>query len=109
VGWLCPPTNSNKPGANKVNEVNEASKVSEANKIIIEDQNFCLKTTDSDCVSIKNIIYIFSLKAFKFKGMKSLHFKLWKKAFFYNNININPKKVEKIHKILLKLNKTMPY
>jgi hypothetical protein len=37
--------------------------------------------------------------------MKSLEFKLWKKAFFYKERNI--KKVGKIYKIVIKLHKKL--
>jgi hypothetical protein len=50
--------------------------------------------------SITNIIDLF---AGKLKGIKSLEFKLWSKANYYKNTNID--KVSKIHKIVLKLRK----
>ncbi len=69
------------------------------NKVIIEQKGWLLKTRHSRAIS--NIINFFSSKACKFKGMKSLEFKLWKKAFYYKNTN----KVAKIHSIILKLHK----
>ena len=48
--------------------------------------------------SIENIINIFNSK---FKGVKSLEFKLWSKANYYKNTNID--KVSKIHKIILNI------
>jgi hypothetical protein len=57
---------------------------------------YSLKTKNSRAVS--NIIDLFQGK---FKGVKSLEFKLWSKAYYYKKIN--PNKVEKIHSIFLKL------
>ena len=73
------------------------------NKITVEqDGYFLLKTKQARALS--NIIDRFSIiNGSKFKGMKSLYFKLWKKAFFYKNVNTN--KVKKIYKILSKLYK----
>jgi hypothetical protein len=48
--------------------------------------------------SIQNIIETFTGK---FKGMKSLEFKLWSKAYYYKNLRID--KVSKIHKIISKV------
>ena len=59
---------------------------------------YSLKTKNSRAVS--NIIDLFQGK---FKGVKSLEFKLWSKAYYYKKINPNPNKVEKIHSIFLKL------
>lgn len=72
------------------------------NKVIIPKQ-WLLRTQNSRAIS--NIIDFFSVKGgnSKFKGMKSLIFKLWKKAFYYKKIDI--KKVAKIHRIMLKFNK----
>lgn len=72
------------------------------NKVILEQNGFLLlKTKQSRAIS--NIIDAFSSKDCKFKSMKSLYFKLWKKAFYYKNINI--KKVAIIYKIMLNLHK----
>ena len=57
---------------------------------------FCLSTKNSR--SIVNIIESFKKK---FKGMKSLEFKLWQKANFYKDKNI--KKVSKLSDISLKV------
>lgn len=46
---------------------------------------------------------IINLFAGKFKGMKSLEFKLWSRANYYKNTNLV--KVRKIHQIVLKLRK----
>lgn len=72
------------------------------NKVIFEDQRWLLKTKHNRAIS--NIIEIFSSYACKFKGMKSLEFKLWKRAAFYNK-KLNFNKVAKIRKITLKLHK----
>jgi len=71
------------------------------NKVIEQNGYFILKTKHSRAIS--NIISTFSTKDYKFKGMKSFYFKLWMKAFYYKNININ--KVAKIYKIILNLRK----
>ena len=55
-----------------------------------------LNTKNSKTINL--IIDIFSGK---FKGMKSLEFKLWSKANYYKNTNIS--KVSQIHKIISKL------
>lgn len=54
-----------------------------------------LKTRNSR--AIQNIIKIFNNR---FKGMKSLEFKLWSKAFYYRNTNLI--KVAKIYQIIKK-------
>lgn len=75
-----------------------------SNKIIIgQNEYFVLKTKQSRAIS--NIIDVFSASDFKFKGVKSLYFKLWKRAFYYKHRNI--KKVSKIHRIIQKLHKKM--
>lgn len=71
------------------------------NKVILEQKGWLLKTRQSRAIS--NIINVFSSETCKFKGMKSLEFKLWKRAFYYKNRNI--KKVAQIHRIILKLHK----
>jgi len=72
------------------------------NKIIIKKNGlWCLTTKNSRAIS--NIVDLFSSGGHKFKGIKSLEFKLWSKAFYYRNINI--KKVDKIYKLMLKLRK----
>ena len=66
-------------------------------KIITDKRNHhILKTKNSR--AIENIIDVFSGK---FKGMKSLEFKLWSKANSYKNKD--PNKVAKIRNIILKL------
>ena len=59
---------------------------------------FSLATTNSR--AIENLIEFFHNTL---KGMKSLQFKLWSKAYYYRNTN--RAKVDKIHKIMTKLNK----
>lgn len=71
------------------------------NKIIYDYSmnTYVLKTRNSR--AILNIVNLFSRE---FKGMKSLEFKLWSKAKFYSD-NKKVEKVEKIHKILFKIQK----
>ena len=57
---------------------------------------FSLATTNSR--AIENLIEFFHNTL---KGMKSLQFKLWSKAYYYKNTN--RAKVDKIHKIMTKL------
>jgi len=71
-------------------------------KIVIKKNGLRYLTTKNSR-AISNIIDLFSSGGHKLKGMKSLEFKLWSKAFYYRNTNI--KKVAKIHKIMLKLRK----
>ena len=58
-----------------------------------------LKTTS--LISITTLINIFTSVDLKFKGIQSLKFKLWKRAFI---INDNNTKIEKICRIMIKLN-----
>lgn len=60
---------------------------------------YLLDTTNSR--AIENIIKYFHNTM---KGMKSLEFKLWSRAKFFSDSK-NTQKVNKIHKILLKLDK----
>jgi hypothetical protein len=71
------------------------------NQIVIQKENGLRYLTTKNSRAISNIIDLFSTGGLKFKGMKSLEFKLWSKAFYYRNTNI--KKVAQIHKIMLKL------
>ena len=74
------------------------------NQIITEENGyFRLKTRHSRAIS--NIIGVFSAKDCKFKGMKSLYFTLWEKAFNYKKTNALVKLVRisnLIHKLLAK-------
>ena len=64
-------------------------------------KNFYVLNTKNSRV----IEYLISLFSGKFKGMKSLEFKLWSKANYYKKTNLS--KLSKIHKIVLKLRKKM--
>lgn len=70
-----------------------------SNAIISEQNGWLLKTKNNR--AILNIIKFFSIKDCKFKGINSLYFKLWTKAFYYQNLKVN--KVVKIYKIIQKL------
>lgn len=72
-----------------------------SNKIIFEEEYYLLKTKQSR--ALQNIINKFSRVggSSEFQGIKSLHYKLWKRAFFYKNIN--QKKIAKIYQIMTKL------
>jgi hypothetical protein len=72
------------------------------NKTVIKENGLRYLTTKNSR-AISNIINLISTGGHKFKGVKSLEFKLWSKAFYYRDTNI--KKVAKIYKIMLKLRK----
>lgn len=69
-----------------------------SNKVIFEEKGWLLKTKQSR--AIMNIINVFSSSGCKFRGIQSLYFKLWTKAFY------SKKNIGKIHKIVEKLHKT---
>lgn len=76
------------------------------NKVIIDQSGYyTLKTKQSRAIS--NIINAFSTQDCKFKGIKSLYFKLCNRAFYYKHRKI--KKVAKIYLIIQKLHKKMNY
>lgn len=79
-----------------------------SNKIIIgKDNQFVLKTTQSRAIS--NVIKLFSSKDYKFKGVNSFKFNLWKKVYArLHKITFHSKdlkRIEKIYKIIVKHNK----
>ena len=88
------------------------------NKVIIEQERWnqdallssegpagwLIKTQNSRAIS--NIINIYSSKNCKFKGMKALSFKLWRRAFIRKD---NIKKISKIQQILHRIEKKLRY
>jgi LAGLIDADG endonuclease len=69
-----------------------------AKNIIYESNNNCYVLTTKNSRAIFNIINLFTKK---FKGMKSLNFKLWSRANLYKK---NTNKIVKISRILTNLN-----